>query len=191
MKHRCMRSKPFRSAVEEYYFKNDIFSTFFNSSLRLHWAKPHCKQTKRWDTRASTSRRLAPARSFATSWGERLYLWGLFSPTHLFKVLLLQDYKDFQMHSVIRNKRFFLSYRFKLKKKASVPGLKKLLTSPALQPRRCVMFGCNTKDLCRFWGYWASNWDCNAVWLTEGSPCSCMQGHFHSEKIRFHNVINL
>lgn len=114
---------------------------FPNSSLHPLQVKPHCKQRRSWGIWASTSRRPARARSFATSWEGRLCLWGRFSPTHLLTAPLWRGYKDFQTNSMMRNRFFFfllylINRSTKSKHKASVYGLKSLVYG-ALIERLC------------------------------------------------------
>ena len=84
---------------------------FPGSSSHLHPVKPRCRQTSSSHIWVFTSRCRAPAPSFATSLEGRLYLWGLFSPTHPPTVPLLPDYKDYQMYLRMKN-RLFLNYLY-------------------------------------------------------------------------------
>lgn len=112
---------------------------FPNSSLHPLQVKPRFERKRSWGIWASTSRRPARAQSSATSWGERLCLWGRFSPTRLLTAPLWRGYKDFQTNSMMRN-RFFCLYLInhstKSKHGASIYGLKSLAYG-ALSERLC------------------------------------------------------
>lgn len=81
-----------------------------NSSLHPPQVKRHYKQKRDCDIWASTLKRLGPAQLFDISLEEHLCLWGQFSPTHLLTVLPLQDYKEFQMDLMMKNRLFFIFY---------------------------------------------------------------------------------
>lgn len=81
-------------ACEKHFY---IWFAFSNSSLHLPQVKQHYKQKKGCDIWASTSKHLGHALLSDIFLEEHRCSWGQFLLMHLLTVLLLQDYKEFQM----------------------------------------------------------------------------------------------